>query len=1133
MNDFLGDKTDFDTHYAAIWGAVEWPEGALVTVCAQPGHPEKGQRGTFRTVGYASAVDGDAIWALIAPAASLGQNVWLSVAGYQSSLAAGSGRGRKADILGLPAIIVDLDIASGVHAVGDRNPTRAEAEAWIKEAPEPTVTIFSGGGFHLWYALDELIIPGSEDCDNLLSRHKALWLSFGQRDNRNVDAGVLADVSRILRPAATWNSNQQARVELISADGPRYTAASLSALLPELTAPVPRAVAAPSARQLVPRTGPIVSSTFSLERVGDRFSVAVPASTLAIEVFDADVDPQGGLVFPRDDGSYAPDANARLFDDDDGVQRMTIFGNRVQAAFALDHNASWSSFDLLAYGVGGHKVAARLVGSAERAGSWDLSFYGTARAALRPMIASAFGIHETGRDESLTPVSRTGDKWEPTHVKAAVAGAATITTPQAGVPLVYNIDADIAVPMEHLRVAPMASPVDDDSRLAALLESAPDPSLPTLPTVIPVAPAMTVAAAVAGRLPASFELDDDDLVVHIWNDSKPKFRHGIYRMIHFQDANKVWQTREEKITSWVAFKAAQKEVMTVDANGRRIRATDADVTVTIATSDGRVKTMDGFSVKEAHSPREVLDRLNVGVQLPVNEVEVKRVANVIRSLGATDGGTTNLEQFGTMGWLKGDEGRWVYLAAGGSVGADGAATGYEVGPPPNSEAGSQLEAQLAYGWKNIAQGRADLRCAAEAVPAFLAITPKNPAAFAMLGLILAAPLALAERTSVFVVSPPDAGKTHLLRALQAFLTGSAFLSTWTGGSLLTASALGAGISARWARHGVSVFDDFRVPDDKKKADVIALAVAAVLQASYGGADSGVKSTVDGGLKAITSSETCSLISGEALPTGGTGVLSRTIAIELAVGGVEINPRGSSRLDVSRTEHADGAHAIYGAYLQFLAQRLDLAGSLVNFRAENEGVRTAHTPVSGRSASNASVIGAGWAMFREFAEEAGFADLLPSVDSVASYVGELAGANAELVSAANPAQILINSARDMVAASNGHIALHDSSRPQRTLALKLGWKWVTKYGDTGLYETSGFEVGVLSADHKWVCIRRQAISELKRRSQMNIPEGQVDAGFIPLVMEGTTPGAKVGRFFGDSRPRGYLVPASMFDLDNDE
>ncbi|MDH6236287.1 hypothetical protein [Cryobacterium sp. CG_9.6] len=1030
------------------------------------------------------------------------------------------GRGKRSDVVGLPAVIVDIDFRSGVHAVGDRNPLEEDAKRWIAAAPRPTVILHSGGGFHLYYVLDEFADPDSQNTVGLLARHKAFWTQLAEADGLSIDKAVLADPARILRPAGTWNSNQGAPAKLLSTDGPTYTVKDLTAAYPDVPVEVSRRARAASEPRIRAASR---SSPQSGERVGDRFAIAVPADQFLIEVLGGEERAQDGFSLPGPDGELSPYDTARAYRDTGEPTKVTIFDTCVQDVFGLDSNEhSWTSFHLLAACLGsgddGFRAAARLAGRHEQAGTWPANFFETIRAAMLGSMADAFGIEQDAPDGYF-------------YFDQQPPGGDGL--------LEYLPPADVVVVAEMPRVIYPDTDAGNDSALAALLATTPalkaTTVLPATRHEVAVV-AQTIASALETKTPGRFPLDGG-MVAYVWTPSKegmPK-RHGVYKITRVQDASGKVTWPEEQLTSWVAFKSFEILQLSVDPDGVEVVVTEPKVSVTMATSTGRTKTMPGFTLAQAHDPKIVVDALNMGVSLPISATAKGHVGNSLRTLGADDQGTETIGQYGTLGWLKAPEtGEWVYLSPAGSVSASGPAPEFTVGAPPRSEDGALTPMQRSIGWPEIPQDASAIRQAAEAVPAFLAITPDNPAAFAILGLMFAAPLALGSRCTVFLAALPGSGKSNLTAAGQAFLTGDAFGSSWTGGDIGSATVKGAAISARWARHGVSFWDDYRVPkDDMGKAAQMRGVVTTVLQAAYGGTDSGMKSTVDGGLLQVRVGETSSIMTGEALPEE-EGILSRAISVEIAVGDIKLMPLGTSPLDVFRLQQAASARFIYGAYIQWLAARVARAGSLKVFREENAKARLELTPSSGRSAQTASVLAIGWAIFKEFAVENGFDDILPGEDSVTEIVETLSGANAELVRESNPAVSIIRAARDMVAASSGHIELHNGTTPLRDQAMTLGWvRGHTNNFGEHLVEPTRFTIGTLTKDGRWVVLKSNAVAEIKKRIGLGgLPAGQLNAGFASLVMAGSEPGGRSPRELGLNRSRGYALPAALFDLGSD-
>lgn len=972
---------------------------------------------------------------------------------------------------------------------------------------------------------------------DLLARHKAAWTAVAAADDLNIDAGVLADVSRVLRLPGSTNFNNSNPVRVVSSDGPRYTIQELTDLYAPVSVKVPRQTVKRDRATSPSTPSPLVKVSQS-DRPGDRFSFAWPASEFAVELFDAIIERGTGLVFPDVTGEYAGYDTARIYWADAATpEKFTFQSTTAQAVFGLEGpNHSWTSFDLLVHSITGpehfeepgdprsaaaYRDTARLVRRAECNGTWGVEFIDSLRNKIQPSIAEAFGVFQDV-ESVVVPV-------------VPVSAPVIIMDPQAAV-------------QTHAPRMEVVAPSDDEQEAADNAVLAAIPGLGTFtgtvgegeegPTGIVALAPITVSQAIEGGTPARFELDGGLAAVLYGGDGQ----HGFYQRVWANLNGRRVEVEPRRLTSWVAFKSVEVAQMSVDSKGREVREGDPKVTLTIAgapapgANRGIVRSQEGFTVTQAHDPKFVLNALNVGVALPIGTAERNHVTNGLMTLGANGTGTEKQSEFGTLGWMiDSGTGKSVYLAPAASMTADGPSKRWTVGAPPGSDAGALGETQLSYGWPTVPESTEAMIKAGCSIPAFLATTPGNNAAFAMLGALFMSPLTLPRRLTLFLAADPDSGKTLLAGAAQAFLTGLGGTAGFTGGDFGQPSAKGAPVAARWARHGCTIWDDYRLVDvDADRVAITKAATTAITQAAYGGSSSGAKSTRTGGLGRTVTADVTAIITGEGLPAS-TAVLSRVLAVQVAYGDIAIFPQGESALDQFVSGHSEGAREIYGAYIQWLAKRLDKAGSLGAFRAENVRMRREVTPTNGRSAELAGGLAVGWAMFKAFALEAGFNHLLPKMPEVKGRVAELADSTASLVKEANPAKSIINAARDALAAGAGHFDLHDNSTPSAAMARRLGWKWKPSIGSqlhrTGVWDVSYKSLGTLSADGEWVVLKKQAVEDLKKQIGLSAPASQLESAFKPLVSPETMakPGGQSPASLGLRRIRGFVLPASMFDL----
>ena len=1086
--------------HAALFAphAEAFPSGSVISICAR----SAGEGAAFRTAGFVTPGDADAAWKIIAREGSSG-DTWVSVGIMTAGAAVSRGRGKKEHVQGLVALVVDIDTADGEHRVAG-NPTRAEVAEWLVELPiQPTVIVDSSGGFHWWFALDTPLDPHTSEGADLILRHQAFWLAFAQTKARNIDAGPMKAITQVLRPAGTLNfkSGKPIPVALVTADGPRHSQSELHAFYPPLPEKVAVARTARVARQVLPRADNVG------ERPGDRFAKAWPVEVFLAEVFGADVR-GNGIEMPDPSGAIAGRDSGRVYETAAEATRVTFFSSTAQAAFGVDEQHSWTSFDVLAHSladspVEGYRAAARLITSFQESDWITSDLVELVQERMLATVAEAFGIAQPDIKPS-SPVAEPRKQKLQNDPYADVAHSGTVVAPSS------RGDDEAAIALLLTGQAP-----------AARRKAPPSDSTGAVGT----ASAASIATAIASHQAGEYPMEGGK-VAYVWKQSgNGQQLHGIYRRVRTDSGG----FENQRLTSWVLFKSLEVERRTVGADGIELGSRETSVTLTLATASGTVKTMPGFSVAEAHALQSAIDTLNFGVEIPESTAAVKAVANSVRVLGAKGTGTVVVSEYGSTGWMKADSGSWVYLAPGGSVTAEGAVDAYVVGAPPGSDDGALTTAQRALGAPIVPQDRAGIRRAAESIPAYLAVTPNNRAAFAVLGTVLAAPLALASRPATFIAGLPDSGKSKAAACGQAFLTGDASGATFTGGSVLKASEKGSSVVAVWSRHAATFWDDYRVPkDDPSVAARMRAVVSTILQASYGGSDSGQKSTKTGGLLAVSQTDCAAVITGEALPEE-EGIVSRTVGVALTAADVAMLPRGTSPLDVFRADFAGLAQQIYGVYLQALARRLNSAKTLAEFRRVNSARRGEMTPAAGRSAEAASGIALGWHVLIDVAEEFEFADLLPSRGQVDAWTTELALSNAASVKASNPARQILKVLRDQVAAGAASITLV-KGRPGPAEAERLGWRWVRVFPTDGVYEPSRNIVGTLSADRAWVLVSANAVSDAKRRAGMDsLPAAQLDGGFQALVMEGTKPGDRSPRAAGFSQRRGYVIAAAEFDL----
>jgi len=193
--------------------------------------------------------------------------VWFGVAPRERKLPNGK-RGGAADCLTLPAMWVDIDIASPVHAADDLPTTVDEAMQLCEAFPlPPTAIINSGHGLQAWWMLDE---PATIDDDTLklLADWGATWAELGRRHGWHVDN--VFDAARVMRLPGTFNRKADpVPVIIIEADWTRtYGVDDLAAEMIEAPEADPQTVKLRS----VPYIG--------AERPGDAYNAVTDPATI-------------------------------------------------------------------------------------------------------------------------------------------------------------------------------------------------------------------------------------------------------------------------------------------------------------------------------------------------------------------------------------------------------------------------------------------------------------------------------------------------------------------------------------------------------------------------------------------------------------------------------------------------------------------------------------------------------------------------------------------------------------------------------------------------------------------------------------------------------------------------------------
>ena len=117
------------------------------------------------------------------------------------------------DIVAIPALWVDIDIADSAHAAQNLPPDYESARGLLPGSLDPTMIIHSGHGIHAYYQLREMMETRTADertqADDLLRRLQGIVRANAASHGWHVDS--VPDLCRVLRVPGTYNhkNNQQ------------------------------------------------------------------------------------------------------------------------------------------------------------------------------------------------------------------------------------------------------------------------------------------------------------------------------------------------------------------------------------------------------------------------------------------------------------------------------------------------------------------------------------------------------------------------------------------------------------------------------------------------------------------------------------------------------------------------------------------------------------------------------------------------------------------------------------------------------------------------------------------------------------------------------------------------------------
>ena len=165
-----------------------------------------------------------------------GKDVYFSV-GLSERLFKAHERAKSADIIAIPALWVDIDIAGDAHAAKSLPPDYTAARALLPEMLDPSIVVHSGHGIHAYYIFRELLDTRTEEersaAEDLLRRLQGAVRARAAIYGWHVDS--VPDLCRVLRVPGTLNRKGGGAVSCVVAEYSeelRYNAEDFDVLPP-------------------------------------------------------------------------------------------------------------------------------------------------------------------------------------------------------------------------------------------------------------------------------------------------------------------------------------------------------------------------------------------------------------------------------------------------------------------------------------------------------------------------------------------------------------------------------------------------------------------------------------------------------------------------------------------------------------------------------------------------------------------------------------------------------------------------------------------------------------------------------------------------------------------------------------
>lgn len=1076
--------------FYASW-ATQYPDATVViaknTIDATTGK----MRGDFGRAGICSIADAAGIAGAATSLSTEHVNGWVN--SQIQTTPPVTGRGDKASHAGFTALILDLDTRrkddaddkpTG-HKVIDKGdltlPTLGDASAVVEEVcaelvgVEPTAVVqTSDEGVHVWWKLDRLV-PSD---DPLIERWKGMWEAAFAARGFHIDLTVIADVSRVLRLPGQWrvkpngrNSGHWSKKRLEAATAAEIEAAAQYPLM-----------TVPQQAKLV-RWNPELS--VDPEALAERLPELPPRKAKKTTQ---------STHKPAERAEYTPSDTESTLDAD--VPPMALLDLFLDGE--LETGDGYGDGDQWRWG--------------------NSSSPNSATQHIEATEALVFVHSETMLgDLDIHPAHGTARKLTSTSLIRSVL----VDDRDVARRLIEHLAAHSA-PVEWLTaldIEPYAAGED----LAAWKAS----NRVTIARAL--APVAEVGVTAEPVEPSPLTLSIEHLDGQSYDIEPTQYRlviggknRGMYQRqwTKTEDGVSV-EEKPRKLTDLVAIRIASTTTYR-PANGREVE----DLFDIVVIGPGGKRTLTGVELDRSLDLKWLAARANVGGVIPTNTTDLAHARNVLANAALDD--LRRHVTYGQSGW---DDamGTIRYVQPTCSVTADGLDFDIHKSSGPQSR----------FGFTRLATAEEIAAYATEALPEYAAIFagPKGESTLGgQLGVLYAAPLRLSNGCVSYLHGKHNSGKTRLAHPLLAHVSPSA-----PSPHIDLKKASRAGFMQYTTPHQSSwvMADDLKVTEgtDARLIAERKTLLTDFVSTAYDGSGNLRGTPTGDAVASMGHLYVCGHATGE-MGIDDASMTTKSLQLPtLHEGDIDwakhpaTMPDGTvrelTRVDAWVARWGTIANAVYASYCLWLVKRAERLGGIAEMTTRHDRERTSlvtDLPAS-RATENVALALYGWRVFTEFLTDF---DTTPGVSFEAG-IRALIEVNAVASEEKSIESRIVAAITKLLTEHRGFITDGEGAPSQHEYA--CGW---TRRGDT--WTSSGPALGVLSPCGTYVRISssqaQAAVPGLDREqcrdALIKLVEHDMRAAHKPT---GTgDPNPRLTEVWGDKRPRGFTVPASLFGIE---